>query len=137
MIDYKSIFDALPGNYLVINIDAPKFTMLHANSSHLSTLGMKLEDLQNKPIFDVFPDVSGNLKTVKSCLDEVVASNKPCKPGLIRYDIPSTKAPNEFITKYWNLEYTPILDSDNNLICIVQTSLDITSLVNLGLHVEK
>ena len=104
MIDFIKIFEKLPGNFLVLMPDA-KFTMLYASDSHLRNIKMNLSDLKEKGIFDVFPDVSGNLITVKQCLEEVVITKKSCKPPKLRYDIPINDS-DKFEERYCR-EITP------------------------------
>lgn len=134
MIDFIDVFDSLPSSYLIIQNDDPRFTMRYANKTHLKNLNMSLDDIKNKGIFEVFPDVNGNLEKVKACLEAVAATAEPCKPERVRYDVPILGT-NQFETRYWNLEYNPVLDKDGKVVQIVQYSLDITALVRMGLSV--
>ena len=128
-MNFRKIFDDVPENLSVIDIDE-NYTMLYANKSHLSTVQLKLEEFVGKGIFDLFPDTSGSLQTIKSCLDEVKKTKKYCKPPVLRYDIPGENGNIEM--KYWNLQYTPVLGDTGEVEYIIQTSFDVTNLVNLG-----
>lgn len=131
MVDFSKVFDELPGNYLILKADGPKFTMEYANKAHLRNLKMKPEDLHGKGIFEVFIDVNGSLDTIKNCLEEVIKTKTFCKPPRLRYDVPIDKT-GKFEERYWDLEYTPLLSASGEVEYIIQTALDITRLVQLG-----
>lgn len=131
MIDFNKVFDELPGNFLILVPDSPKFTMLYASKSHLQNLKMSLKDIQGKGIFEVFIDVNNNLKTVKECLEEVIITKGYCKPPKLRYDIPINST-GKFEIRYWDLEYRAICSPTGEVTNIVQASIDITNLIKLG-----
>lgn len=130
MIDFEKLLDAVPENISVIGL-GPDYKLLYANKAHLKSVGLTREKLIGRPMFEVFPDVSGSLEFVKSCLNEVIETKESCKPPVIQYDIPAAEE-GKFETRYWNLEYTPLLSDKGEVTCIVQHSLDVTKLVELG-----
>ena len=52
-IDYKSLFESVPGLYLILSTD---FTILTASYSYCKATLTKCEEIIGKNLFEVFPD---------------------------------------------------------------------------------
>lgn len=123
--------DETPGNYLIIDIDAPRYTMLYANKVNLMNSKSELNDLIGNALFDVFPDDSGSKEKVTVALEQVIIKGKSYRLAPLRYDIPIKDSEN-FETKYWSLDYTPIFDEEGRVEYILQTAFDITKVIQSG-----
>jgi PAS domain S-box-containing protein len=129
-IDFGELFEALPDRYVVIDIDVPTFTIVTANNAYLKVTDKKLEDIEGKSMFEVFPDTSElALKTGKGELqrsfEAVIATNQPDSTGVIRYDIAGPSG--ELEVRYWQATHYPLFKK-NKLQYIVQSTADITEL---------
>jgi PAS domain S-box-containing protein len=54
--DFRALFDALPGLYLVLLPDQPKFTIVAVNAAYAQATFTKAEDIVGRGLFDLFPD---------------------------------------------------------------------------------
>src|SRR5690242_8147720 len=51
--DYQAIFDAAPGNYLLLS---PDLTIVGVNQCYLSATKTVREEIVGRPLFEIFPD---------------------------------------------------------------------------------
>lgn len=131
-IDYNIIFNSLPGIYLILLPDSPNFTIAELNESRLKvTLGNRSSI--GKPLFDVYTDnpqnpIADGVANLRSSLETVIATKKPHRMHIQRYDIlnPDT---NKFEVKYWKPLNTPVLDEEKNIRYIIHLVEDITQTV--------
>ena len=133
-IDYKKIFEQQPANFVVFRANDPHYHVVAATDSHLESIHKTREEFIGTPMFSNFPDVSGSQQRVKECIKEVVQNKTTCKSEILRYDIPDPSKPNTYETRYWTLDFSPVLDENGELEFITQLSTDITNLVNLGFN---
>lgn len=52
---YLPLFDALPGNSVLLKADAPTYTVLAVTAQYLKDTGIKKEDIIGRGIFEAFP----------------------------------------------------------------------------------
>ena len=126
-MNYKDVFEQLPGSFAIIN--AEDFTIENHTNFHEKILNAKRETVVGKPLFERFP--AGEENHIYEALKNVISTKKAYKAKNIRrYDI-------DGIEKYWSLEYNPVLDSkDEKVAFVIISSIDITHLVknNLTLY---
>ena len=129
LIDYNTLFDSLPNNFIAFFVDDPLFTIAAENQAHAKIAMVKTADILGKPVFDVFPDTSNTyLKDGYSELLEsfrtVIRTGKPDTMLTLQYNI---KRPDgSFETRYWKLTHSPIFDDAGKVFLICQSSHDIT-----------
>jgi PAS domain S-box-containing protein len=58
--DFKAIFHCLPGNYLILLPDSPKFTIMDFNDCHSPIGFINLDNCIGKSVFEVFTGLEGN-----------------------------------------------------------------------------
>lgn len=136
MIDYHIIFQKLSGNYVIIKANPPYFTLVEASDRHLKNVKKTREEFVGKDLFEVFPDISGNLSQIKDAIIRTIQNRISSRPPIIRYDIPINGS-GEFEERYWSLEYSPIFNSNEEVVYILQSSTDITELVKKGLYIPS
>lgn len=131
-VNFVELFKQMPSNYLVVDIDAPNFTMIDATNSNLKSLGeYKREDLVGKPLFQLFPDTEKNSYTeanwVKEALEEVIETRSvvmTTRP--LRYDIPNQNG-GSMEMRYWQIQCTPYFEA-KNLYAIYIFGMDVTDI---------
>lgn len=139
-LDYRKIFEALPGAYLILS---PKFLILAATDSYLQLTRTKRDLIVNQYVFDVFPDnpdepSATGVADLTESFNKVLITKKAHKMSALRYDIPSQNDPNIFEAKYWRLNNSPIVDENRDVIYIVNFVDEITHLVDaLGEAMNK
>lgn len=130
-LDYTSIFNILPEQYVVFDIRNNSFTMVGASDKYLVVTGKTRSEVIGKELFDVFPDTSEKaLKTgagdLRTSLETVLATNESDSTGVIRYDIADENGSMQ--VRYWQATHFPII-KNKKCIGIVQSTTDVTDLI--------
>ena len=124
------LFQIIPAPCLILDIDAPRFTILDVNEFYLAATGSKRVDLIGNALFKVFPDnpddmITDGVANLKRSLNTVIESGLLHQMKIQKYDIPDVNS-KRFITKFWQPINTPIFDQNGQLIAIIHKVLDVT-----------
>ncbi len=126
--DYRDLFEHQPGLYLVLEPDAPRFTIVAASDSYLRATRRVRSDAIGRGLFDVFPDnpeeagASGS-QNLRASLARVLAAKAPDVMSVQKYDV---RIPNGWQEKYWSAVNFPILGDDGDLVYILHRVEDVT-----------
>jgi signal transduction histidine kinase len=136
----KLIFDSLPGCYLILLPDFPRFTIYDANQAYLKATE-KTEEIIGKPLFEVFPDNPGDpeptaVKNLTASLMAVLKTNRKHQMPIQRYDIRAGDG-NTFQMHYWKPVNLPVHDSSGKIVFIIHCVEDVTKLLNVGSYLKK
>jgi signal transduction histidine kinase/ActR/RegA family two-component response regulator len=132
--DFRALFEAVPGNYLVLD---PQFRIVAASSAYLRVSMTTSADLLGRDIFDAFPDNpddpgSTGVLNLRASLERVRRHRVPDTMAVQKYDV---KRPAErgggFEVRYWSPLNSPVLDSDRQLAYIIHAVEDVTEFVRL------
>lgn len=131
-LNYKKLFYSLPERYVVMQADAPTFTIVTANEPYFEVTNTQAKDIFGKGMFEVFPDTSSKAQTtgrgeLQESLERVMRTNKPDSTGIIRYDLADEAG--EYQVRYWQATHYPYIEGDE-CIAIVQSTADVTDLVH-------
>jgi PAS domain S-box-containing protein len=130
--EIQSIFEAVPGLYLVLKPDPPKFTIVAVSDAYAQGTMVKREEILRKGLFEVFPDNPGDpdatgVTNLTASLLFVLEHKKPHKMEIQKYDIPH---PEEgFEVRYWSPLNTPVLDANKNVTHIIHSVVDVTNTI--------
>lgn len=132
--EFQSVFNNLPGLYLLLQPDDPHFTITAANSAYLQATLTTKKTINGKPVFTVFPDTQGpfNEEGKQKLLElfrEVIRTKQSNQITNFRYDIPSNEDDEHFIERYWRITNTPVLDDESVVKQIINSVEDITTKV--------
>ncbi len=121
---------------LIIDIDAPHYTMLDVNNAYLSATNTTREDLIGKPVFGVFPgnptdNVSKNIERTIFSFEQTIKNKVPYIMSNYRYDIP-IPGTDQFEERYWTTSNTPVLNEDGEVIYFIHSPLNVTELYKLS-----
>jgi hypothetical protein len=128
-LDYKLVFDLMPGMCLVLD---PSFTIIAQNAEHAHasmTLGKKVI---GRNVFEVFPDNPDNERAhgqsaLLESLQKVLRTRMPDVMPVIRYDVQPVGGVYE--ERYWAVINTPIIGRDGFVQWIINRADDVTHLV--------
>lgn len=134
--DYKAIFNNSPATMLIIDIDAPFYTILDVNSAYLSATNTKREDLVGKSVFGVFPanptdEVSKNIERTIFSFEQAILNKVPHVMSNYRYDIP-IPGTTEFEERYWTTSNTPVMDENGDVAYFIHSPSNVTELYKLA-----
>jgi len=140
IIDYKALFEAVPGLYLVLLPDAPVYTIAAVSDSYLRATMTQREEITGRELFDVFPDnpddpSATGTSNLKSSLEKVLNGKTPHSMAIQKYDIqrPETDG-GGFEERYWSPLNTPVLNNKKEITYIIHQVEDVTELVR---HQQK
>ncbi|HEY0898261.1 MAG TPA: PAS domain S-box protein, partial [Sphingobacteriaceae bacterium] len=130
----NSVFEISPVPSVVLQPDAPVFTIAAANRAFLQLTRTLNQDIIGRGLFEVFPQQEDEhsarrKKSVTSSLDHVLYLKKPHKLGLVRYDLQGAE---NYETRFWNIDSYPLLNAEGEVQFIIQHPVDITTHILSG-----
>ena len=134
-MDFQALFEAMPGLFLVLKPDQPKYTIVAASDAFLKGSMTKRADILGRGLFEVFPDNPNDPKAtgennLGESLKRVIKSKAADKMPLQKYDIEKPASMGGgFDERYWSPLNSPVLDKDKNVIYIIQRVEDVTEVV--------
>ena len=129
--DFRALFEAAPGLYLVL---APDLTIVAASDAYLqATMTMRTE-IVGRPLFDVFPDNPADpgatgVANLSASLERVLSERRSDTMAVQKYDIP--KPDGSFEERHWSPVNSPVVDGDGNVIFIIHRVEDVTEYMRL------
>ncbi|HEX2974533.1 MAG TPA: ATP-binding protein [Bacteroidales bacterium] len=126
--DFQALFDAMPGNHLIIKADAPRFTIMVASKNHLQMVNRVRENVEGRGVFEVFPpgpDKPEAADELRASFNEVIENKKVNFLPVQRYDLSSEEQEN-YVEKFWRIRNTPVIGMDGNVKFIINSVEDIT-----------
>jgi hypothetical protein len=70
-LDPISLFDAIPGNNLLIKVEPPRFTILSATKEYTLVAGKPKEAIIERDVFDAFPSNPDDPTDIKMTSQDV------------------------------------------------------------------
>ncbi|HJT24298.1 MAG TPA: PAS domain-containing protein, partial [bacterium] len=132
--DFQSIFDSLPGIYLILK---PDFTMVAANQARYQATRTTPEGTLGRNLFDLFPDnpddpAATGVANLKASLKRVLETKKPDTMAVQKYDIQRPESEGGgFEERYWSPMNSPVLDGKGEVAYIVHRVEDVTEFIRL------
>jgi len=128
--DLKSVFSTLPGNNVLLQPDAPRFTIVSASGGYLQVTGRSQEELVGRGLFEAFPgspdDPQGvGEKSVLASLEYVLLHREEHFVPLQRYDIPGPDG--AFRERYWRGSNKPVFNNAGKVIYLIHAVEDVTA----------
>jgi len=133
-VDFRALFEAAPGLYLVLS---PRLDILAVSDAYLAATMTRRGDIVGRSLFDVFPDnpddpSASGTRNLRASLAEVVRYGRSDTMAVQKYDI---KRPEEdgggFEERFWSPLNAPVFDRHGQLRYIVHRVEDVTEFVRL------
>ncbi len=133
---YRDIFNSSPATLLVMDVDAPSYTILDVNEAYLNATNSRREALVGKSVFAAFPanptdEVSKNIERTIFSFEQAIKTKKSHTMYNYRYDIP-VRGTDEFEERWWTTTNTPILDKEGNVAYFIHSPANVTELNKLA-----
>jgi PAS domain S-box-containing protein len=133
---YNAIFNSTPAALLIINIDAPSYTIIDVNDAYLTATNSTRESLVGKSVFAAFPanptdEVSKNIESTIFSFEQAINTKRPHTMSSYRYDTP-IRGTDKFEERYWTTTNTPILDDKGNVKYFIHSPANVTELYKLA-----
>ena len=134
--DFRALFDALPGLYLVLLPDDPVFTIVIANQAYAKATLVDPDRIAGRPLFEVFPDNpddpnASGVENLSASLRQVIATKAAHTMPAQKYDIRRPESlGGGFEERYWSPVNTPIVEG-GKVRFIIHRVEDVTELLRL------
>src|SRR3981081_670355 len=130
--EYKNIFNCSPAAILVINTDAPIYTILDVNDAYLNATNTHRDELVGRGVFAAFPanptdEESKNIERTIFSFEQAINTKKAHIMSNYRYDIP-IRGTDKFEERYWTTTNTPVMDENGNVKYFIHSPLNVTEL---------
>jgi PAS domain S-box-containing protein len=128
--DLLAVFAALPGVWLLLAADAPRFTMLAASDERLAATMTTREGTLGRPLFEVFPDANpdnldaSGVGNLRASLETVVRTRAPHRMPVQRYDL--RRADGTWEERYWSPLNAPVPGPDGEVRFLLHQVRDVT-----------
>ena len=128
-VHFRSLFDSLPGLYLVLT---PDLTIVAVSDAYLKGTMTRREEIIGHGLFEVFPDnpddpQSDGTANLRQSLQRVLKSARADTMPIQKYDIRGDDG--VFVERYWSPVNSPVLDADRRVEYIIHRVEDVTAFV--------
>jgi signal transduction histidine kinase/ActR/RegA family two-component response regulator len=133
-LDFRALFETLPGRYLVL---APDLTIIAVNDAYTRLTMTVRAAMVGRRIFDVFPDSPNNAdasaaNALRASLERVLELNRPDAMTVQKFRAPRPITEGGgFEERYWSALNTPVFDAIGELRWIIHRVQDVTDLAKL------
>jgi PAS domain S-box-containing protein len=135
--DFQSLFQSVPGLYLVLT---PDFTIVAVSDAYLRATMTRRDAILGREIFEVFPDnpddpAATGVRNLRASLQRVLKNKVPDTMAVQKYDIRKPEPEGGgFEERYWSPVNAPVLGRDNEVAYIIHRVEDVTDFVRLSRH---
>ena len=136
-IDFKKLFEAAPGMFLVLLPDDPTYSIIGVSDAYAEGTLTKREEILGRGLFEVFPDNPDDpnatgVANLHASLRRVLTTRAADAMAVQKYDI---RRPAErgggFEERYWSPVNSPVLNEDGTVQCIVHRVEDVTDFLRV------
>jgi len=131
-VDFRALFEAAPGSYLVLD---PDLRIVAVSDAYLRDTMRTREQLLGVEIFDAFPDnpddaEATGVRNLRASLDRVRRTRAPDTMAVQKYDI--TRPDGSFEVRHWSPVNSPVLDESRRLRYVIHRVEDVTEYIRLS-----
>ncbi|UEG51932.1 PAS domain-containing sensor histidine kinase [Mucilaginibacter daejeonensis] len=124
-----AIINNLPGNYLILLPDFPKFTIAEISEAYNEATDTERQDIIGRGIFEVFPDAPGDeiadgVKNLTASFAQVIATHARHEMPVQRYPI-RLSGSTDFVERFWLTVNNPVV-INGKLEYIIHSITDVT-----------
>lgn len=113
--DFKKLFEATPGLYLILDT---RFDIVAVSEAYLNATLTKRDAILGRNLFDVFPDnpndpAADGVRNLRASLHRVLETKQADSMAVQKYDV--TRPDGTFEARYWSPRNFPVLDDTGAL----------------------
>ncbi|HEX2752081.1 MAG TPA: ATP-binding protein [Alphaproteobacteria bacterium] len=139
-LEYRALFQALPGLYLVLD---PELVIIAVSDAYLKATMTEREKIIGRHLFDVFPDNPNDpsatgVQNLRASLQRVLKNRVADRMAIQKYDIQRPESEGGgFVERYWSPLNSPLLDDRGDIVCIVHQAEDVTERVSARAELDS
>lgn len=127
--ELKSLFESLPGLYLVLT---PDFKIIAASDAYLAATLTTREGIVGRGLFEVFPDnpddpTADGMSNLRASLNRVLENRVAETMAIQKYDV--RRPDGVFEERYWSPINSPVLGADQQVQYIIHRVEEVTEFV--------
>ncbi len=127
--ELQSLFESLPGLYLVLT---PDFKIVAVSDAYLKATLTTREGILGRGLFEVFPDnpddpAADGVSNLRASLDRVLSNATADTMAIQKYDV--RRPDGTFEEHYWSPVNSPLLDADGRVRHIIHRVEEVTEFV--------
>lgn len=127
--ELKSLFESLPGLYLVLT---PELQIVAVSDAYLKATLTTREGILGRGLFEVFPDnpddpAATGVSNLRASLDRVLQNAAPDTMAIQKYDV--RRPDGEFEEHYWSPVNSPVVGADQRVKYIIHRVEEVTEFV--------
>jgi len=132
--DFRTLFEAAPGLYLVLT---PDLKVVAASDAYLRATMTERRQILGRDLFDVFPDNPDDagatgMRNLRASLERVRATRTADVMAVQKYDIRRPESEGGgFEERYWSPVNSPVRDADGEVAYIIHRVEDVTAFIRL------
>jgi PAS domain S-box-containing protein len=136
-LDLQRIFEAVPGCFLVLAVDRPRYTILAVTDAYLRATITQREEIIGRGLFEVFPDnpddpAATGVSQLAASLERAMERGVADTMAVQKYDIPRPEnVGGGFEERYWSPVNIPVRDTDGRFAYIIHRVEDVTDFVQM------
>ena len=140
LLDFRTLFESVPGLYLVLD---PHLRIVAVSDAYSRATMTRRDEIVGRNIFEVFPDnpndgAADGVNNLKVSLQRVLQNRETDAMAMQRYDIRKPEAEGGgFEVRYWSPLNSPVLKEDGTLAYIIHRVEDVTEFVQFKLQAEE
>jgi PAS domain S-box-containing protein len=126
--DFGSIFNGLPGAFLVLS---PELNLVAISDELQKSTSTHRDEIIGRYVFDVLPDDPNNpsgFKIWKASLEKVLSTRKADIMPIVKYRVRASTEESSFIEKFWRPGNFPVLNSAGDVEYIIHRTEEVTEL---------
>ncbi|MFZ5471406.1 MAG: ATP-binding protein, partial [Myxococcota bacterium] len=135
--DFRTLFESVPGLFLVLEPDAPRYTVVGVSDAYARATMTKRDEILQRGLFEIFPDNPADpratgVRNLAASLERVILHRVPDAMAVQKYDI--RRPPEEgggFEERWWSPVNSPVLGPNGDLLYIIHRVEDVTEFVRL------
>ena len=133
-VDFRALFESVPGLYLALD---PDLRIVAVSDAYAAATMTNREEILGRGVFDVFPDnphepASDGVRNLRASLRRVGTGRVQDVMPIQRYPVRRPESEGGgFEERFWSPVNSPVLDADGELVYIIHRVEDVTELVSL------
>jgi signal transduction histidine kinase len=132
--DFRALFEAAPSAFLVLQADAPTFTIVAVSDAYLKATMTRREDIVGHGIFEIFPDNPADpqatgTRNLRDSLTSALRNKSSDTMAVQKYDI--RRPSGEFEERYWSPVNSAVPGPGGTVTHLIHRVEDVTQFVHL------
>ncbi len=134
MLNFQTLFESIPGLYLVYSLD---LMIVGGSDAYFQATKTKREEIVGRHLFEVFPDNpddpnANGVENLRTSLEKVLKHHQPHTMAVQKYDIRRLESAGGGLEeRYWKFTNSPVFDQNGEMTHIIQQVEDVTEFVQL------